>query len=64
MKKVDVNRFLGMEVKMAFALANSLGMISRITSVDGVPSIVTADLNGKRMNFEVKNGSVTDCWIG
>jgi len=60
----DLNRYIGLPLASAIALAKSEGFAWRITAKDGVSFPVTMDFCANRLNFALKNDHVVLCTRG
>jgi len=56
--------FVGKSRMEVEALCQSSGIVYRITSVDGLPKIITMDYRPKRINLKIYNNLVVDVSYG
>jgi len=57
-------KYIGLTINEAIELADKEDFITRVISVDGVPSIITADYRKDRINLEIKNKIISNAFIG
>lgn len=56
--------YIGLTVKEAAERAKSEEFIFRVVKQDGIIFVVTCDLRLNRLNFEIENNKITNCYIG
>jgi len=56
--------YIGLTIKEAVERAKSEEFIFRVVKQDGIIFVVTCDLRLNRLNFEIENNKITNCYIG
>lgn len=61
---INTRAFVGLTEQVAMELARDSELKARVSTRNGKHLILTRDMNGERVNFDIKNGKVIDCTVG